>query len=244
MTLLATGQLSKRYDGLQAVDNVDLTIDHGHIVGLVGPNGAGKTTLFNLLTGFVRPTTGRIWFKGDDITDWPPERRAELGLARTFQRSRVFPKLTVETNVRMGCFLQDRPRLRHGNLSQLRRRGPSLDRRVASILEQTGLDPFRDTFAAHLSFGYQRRLAVAIALGTDPELLLLDEPFGGLSPESTEAMDDLIQTLHEAGLTLLLIEHRMASIVTACNRLFVMHGGRLVIPHPSRSQEPVSHVER
>jgi len=234
--LLETVQLSKHYGGLSAVNGVSLAIEPGHVVGLVGPNGAGKTTLFNLLTGFVRPSSGRIYFKGEDVTPWPPERRAALGLARTFQRSRVFPDVSVAENVRMGCFLRDRAHVRPW------RRGPPTQARVDELVARTGLDAYRDARAGTLSFGYQRRLEIAIALGTDPDLILLDEPFGGLSPESAAAMAGLIRELHADGLTFLLIEHRMESIVTACNRLFVMRAGRLIIPHPA--PEEVARVER
>ncbi|MFB6286175.1 MAG: ABC transporter ATP-binding protein [Candidatus Bipolaricaulia bacterium] len=249
MTLMTVERLTKRYGGLHAVADVSFRVDPGQIVGLIGDNGAGKTTLFNLLSGFVAPTSGQIDFRGRDITGWSPERRARQGLVRTFQRSRVFPEVSVEENVRMGCFLQQRRRFRdrfripHGE----RGAGPdaSPEGRVAELLELAGLWDFRKALAGHLSFGYQRRLAIAIALGAQPELLLLDEPFAGLSPESSAEMDALIQTLRARGVTLLLIEHRMASIVTACDRLLVMQNGRLIIPRPtseSGSEEVVHAV--
>lgn len=248
MSLLHIDQLSKRYGGLHAVQDVSFVIERGQIVGLVGDNGAGKTTLFNLLSGFVSPSSGRIGFRGRDITGWSPERRARQGLVRTFQRSRVFPGVSVEENVRMGCFLQQRRRFldRFRRVGRSADTGPdvSADARVAELLELTGLSAFRDRPAGHLSFGYQRRLAIAIALGAHPELLLLDEPFAGLSPESSAEMDALIQTLRAGGVTLVLIEHRMASIVTACDRLLVMQNGRLIIPRPlsEPDAEEVAHA--
>lgn len=245
MTLLQTEGLTKHYGGLLAVDGVDLSIQPGHIIGLVGPNGAGKSTLFHMLSGFVQPASGRIQFKGREITYWSPERRAALGLARTFQRSRVFPNISVEENVRIGSFLRERSnvasRLTPPNGG--RQRSRFIDDRVDDILRETGLEPFRRSLAMELSFGFQRLLGVAIALGTNPELLLLDEPFSGLSPETSSAMAKLTVRLHERGITLFLIEHRMDSIVTSCNRLFVMREGRLIIPHPT-SSERAYHVER
>lgn len=230
MKLLDVERLSKHYGGLRAVRDVSFGIDAGQIVGLIGDNGAGKTTLFNLISGFLAPTSGRIRFRGEDITGWSPERRAQAGLVRTFQRSRIFPDVPVIENVRMGCFLQERRRF----LDRVRPGRPRghrpLAERVKELLELTGLAPFRDALAAHLSFGYQRRLEIAIALGARPELLLLDEPFGGLSPASADEMGTLIQTLGERDVTLLLIEHRMESIVTSCDRLLVMQNGALIIP--------------
>jgi len=247
VSLLTTNGLKKHYGGLRAVDGIELTIDPGHIIGLVGPNGAGKSTLFHLLSGHTLPSAGGIRFKGREITYCPPERRVAFGLARTFQRSRVFPNVSVEANIRIGCFLRERPRLAL-RLSRTRnrhhRRTGSIDARVDRILSETGLEPFRQSMAAELSFGYQRLLGVAIALGTDPELLMLDEPFSGLSPETSSAMAKLIARLHDAGMTLFLIEHRMDSIVTSCNRLFVMRDGRLIIPHPTSSPEGRSRAER
>ena len=242
-----TNGLKKHYGGLRAVDGIELKIEPGHIIGLVGPNGAGKSTLFHLLSGHALPSAGQIRFKGRDITHWPPERRVAFGLARTFQRSRVFPNVSVETNVRIGCFLEERPRLALGRpptRAKRHRRAASVDARVERILNETGLDPFRASTAGELSFGYQRLLGVAIALGTNPDLLLLDEPFSGLSPETSSAMAKLLVRLHDAGVTLFLIEHRMDSIVTSCNRLFVMHGGRLIIPHPTSSPEGGTRAER
>lgn len=245
MTLLRAEDLTKHYGGLRAVDGVDLSVQPGHIIGLVGPNGAGKSTLFHMLSGFEQPSSGRIQFKGKEITGWSPERRAALGLARTFQRSRVFPNISVEENVRIGSFLRERSDVAsrltplNGDLQRTR----STKDRVEDILRETGLEPFRRSLAMELSFGFQRLLGVAIALGTDPELLLLDEPFSGLSPETSSAMAKLTVRLHQRGITLFLIEHRMDSIVTACNRLFVMRDGRLIIPHPA-SSEGAHHVER
>ncbi len=248
MTLLTVERLSKRYGGLHAVEDVSFRIDSGQIVGLIGDNGAGKTTLFNLLSGFVAPSSGRIGLRGRDITGWSPERRARNGLVRTFQRSRVFPEVSVEENVRMGCFLHqrrrvlDRFRIAHGERGSGHEASP--EARVEELLDLTGLWDFREALAGHLSFGYQRRLAIAIALGAQPELLLLDEPFAGLSPESSAEMDALIQTLQARGVTLLLIEHRMASIVTACDRLLVMQNGRLIIPRssPEPGAEELAHA--
>lgn len=241
-SLLRVDRLSKRYGGLHAVRDVSFDIESGQIVGLIGDNGAGKTTLFNLLSGFVTPSSGRVRFQADEITRWSPERRAQAGLVRTFQRSRIFPEVSVEQNVRMGCFLRERRRF-VDRLRLLRGSPRSMEERVDELLDLTGLAAFRQTLAAHLSFGYQRRLAVAVALGADPQMMLLDEPFGGLSPTSAEQMGTLIHALHERGMTLLLIEHRMESIVASCDRLLVMQGGELIIPRsPAETEREAPHA--
>ncbi len=233
--LLETRRLSKQFGGLLALDELSFQVQRGEILGIVGHNGAGKSTLFHLITGFLRPTSGEILFEGHPVTAWPPYRRVRRGLAPTFQQTRLFYGLTVEENVRLGCFTQQRGGLRRFLLGTPHRERLTMQRRVNEILALTGLERFRAQPASQLSsYGYQRRLEVAIALGSGPKLLLLDEPFGGLSPSGIEEMGQLIQTLHDAGLTIMFIEHRMKSIWSYCSRLFVMSGGRLLIPQPAR----------
>lgn len=238
--LLEVRRLSKRFDGLDALRDVHLTVRTGEVLGIVGPNGAGKSTLFHLITGHLEPTEGEVFYHGRKITSWPPERRVRAGISRIFQQTRLFYGLTVEENVRIGCFLQERGGLRRLILGEPRRERAALQARIDGILQQTGLEPFRGRAAAELSYGYQRRLEVAIALGTRPRLLLLDEPFAGQSPESAAEMGRLIRRLRESGLTLMMIEHRMESVVSYCNRLLVMRGGRVVIP----SVPQVTHAAR
>jgi ABC-type branched-subunit amino acid transport system ATPase component len=171
-----------------------------------------------------------VLYRGARITDWTPEMRVQAGIAYTFQKTRLFYGLTVEENVGLGHFIHERGGLRRLLLGRPRREAAALRAQVDRILELTGLDAFSRHLASQLSYGYQRRLEIAIALGSRPKLLLLDEPFGGLSPQSIVEMGHLIRALRDQGLTIAFIEHRMESIMAYCNRLFVMGGGRLLIP--------------
>ena len=228
--LLKARGLTKRFGGLVALQDVSFTIETGDALGVVGPNGTGKTTLFHLLSGHLQPTSGEVLYRDERITDWPPEARVRAGIAYTFQKTRLFHGLTVEENVRLGCFLNQRGGLRRLLLGTPRREVKALCAQVDWILQLTDLEDFRRHLASELSYGYQRRLEIAIALGSGPKLLLLDEPFGGLSPQSIVEIGHLILTLRDAGLTIAFIEHRMESIMSYCSRLFVMGGGRLLIP--------------
>lgn len=228
--LLEARGLTKQFGGLVALQDVSFTIEAGDALGIVGPNGTGKTTLFHLLSGHLQPTCGEVLYQGARITDWTPEARVRAGIAYTFQKTRLFYGLTVEENVRLGHFIHERGGLRRLLLGTPRREAAALHAQVARTLSLTGLEAFRGDLASELSYGYQRRLEIAIALGSGPKLLLLDEPFGGLSPQSIVEMGHLILTLRHAGLTIAFIEHRMESILSYCSRLFVMGGGRLLIP--------------
>jgi branched-chain amino acid transport system ATP-binding protein len=228
--LLEARGLTKKFGGLVALQDVSFKIEKGDVLGIVGPNGTGKTTLFHLLSGHLQPISGEVLYHGARITNWPPEARVRAGIAYTFQKTRLFYGLTVEENVRLGHFIHERGGLRRLLLGTPRREAMELCAQVGRILQLTGLKGFRGHLASELSYGYQRRLEIAIALGSGPKLLLLDEPFGSLSPQSIVEMGHLILTLRDAGLTIVFIEHRMESIMSYCNRLFVMGGGRLLIP--------------
>ncbi|HEY5597076.1 MAG TPA: ATP-binding cassette domain-containing protein [Candidatus Bipolaricaulota bacterium] len=231
--LLCVRGLSKRFDGVLAVSGVHFDVREGDAVGIVGPNGAGKSTLFHLISGTLTPSAGTILYRDQPIQTWTPERRVRAGIARTFQKTRLFYGLTVEENLASGCFLNSGGGVVRLLCGAPRRERLALQRRVDEILALTGLAPFRRRLAWQLSFGYQRRLSVGIALASAPRLLLLDEPFCGQSPQSVEKMGLLLRRLRERGITILLIEHRMESIVSYCSRLLVLQGGRVVIPTAS-----------
>ena len=231
--LLCVHGLSKRFDGLLALSDVRFDVREGDAVGIVGPNGAGKSTLFHLISGTLAPSAGTILYRDQPIQAWTPERRVRAGIARTFQKTRLFYGLTVEENLRSGCFLNSRGGLMRLLCGTPQRERLELQRRLDEILALTGLAPFRHRIAWQLSFGYQRRLGVGIALASAPRLLLLDEPFCGQSPQSVEDMGLLLRRLRERGVTILLIEHRMESIVSYCSRPLVLQGGRVVIPTAS-----------
>lgn len=228
--LLEITELGKRFGGLVALEQISFRVNKNDVLGIVGPNGAGKSTLFNLISGHLAPEYGQIYFEGDSITARSAEERAKLGIARTFQKTKLFYGLTVEENVQLGCFLSERGGMKRLLLGSSKAERADLHERVDRILERTGLQEYRRYLASQLSYGYQRRLEFAIALGSMPKLLLLDEPFGGLSPESSEDIGMLIRSLNSEGMTIIFIDHRMESIISYCNRLFVMRDGNLILP--------------
>ncbi|MBI3329027.1 MAG: ABC transporter ATP-binding protein [Nitrospinae bacterium] len=223
--LLQTEKLTKQFGGLAAVDGVDLGVETGTIHSLIGPNAAGKTTLFNLITGELPPTAGRVRFNDQEITGLPTHRIPHLGIGRCFQRSNIFPMLSAFENVWVAAYSRSTP----GALRFLRRRQdfPEISARVAETLAQVGLLEKGQQKAGQLSHGQQRALEVAITLAISPTLLLLDEPTQGLSPEATQQMMGLIQGLGDR-YTILLIEHKMHVVFAISDRISVMHFGKLI----------------
>jgi branched-chain amino acid transport system ATP-binding protein len=220
-TLQTTG-LSFAVGGVAIVDDVSLDVGEGEFVGVIGPNGAGKTTLFNLLSGLVKPTGGTIALAGRDVTRASPERRARLGLGRTFQTSSVFDGLAVAENVRLAAAAHQggslRPSLRVGG------------RRAAeAALRQVGLAERAGSAARSLSHGDKRKLELAILLATEPRVVLLDEPMAGVSAEDVPELIELISRVHrEQGTTTVMVEHHMDVILTLADRVAVMHHGALL----------------
>ncbi len=222
--LLRTEALTKAFGALTAVNDVSLSVETGSVHSVIGPNGAGKTTLFNLLTGQYAPTSGRIVFDGQDIAGTPPQRIAHLGIARSFQRTNVFPALTVLDNVWVAAFARGSWR---GLAWRSARRYPELTERALTALREVGLDGKAGQRAREISHGEQRQLELAIALAATPRLLLLDEPAAGLSPEETRKMVQLVRGLM-GRYTIVLVEHKMDVIMTISDRISVMHFGRLI----------------
>jgi branched-chain amino acid transport system ATP-binding protein len=200
-------------------------VQPGSLHSVIGPNGAGKTTLFNLLTGQFAPTSGRIRFDGRDVTGTPPHAIAHLGIARSFQRTSVFPALSLLDNVWMAAFAR-RPSWR-GLLWRRADRFPGLAEHARQALAEVGLDAEADRPAREISHGEQRQLELAIALAASPKLLLLDEPAAGLSPEETRRMVALVRAL-KGRFTILLIEHKIDLIMSISDRISVMHFGRVI----------------
>jgi branched-chain amino acid transport system ATP-binding protein len=224
--ILATHDLGLDIGGAHIVADVSLEVREGELVGIIGPNGAGKTTLFNLLSGTLRPTAGRVELDGRDITRDPPHRRTQAGLGRTFQVSSVFPLLSVGENVRLAA----EARL-GGTLSLVRRAarfGPALDR-AGSALEKVGLADRAAWPAGMLSHGDKRKLELAMLLAGDPRVILLDEPMAGVSVEDVDGLVEVIRSVHaEEGRTVLMVEHRMEVVVGLAQRIAVMHHGALL----------------
>ncbi len=229
--ILRITDLSHNFGGLRALNDFSLEIFPGELVGLIGPNGAGKTTVFNLITGVFRISAGKITFRGEDISAWRSHRITALGIARTFQNIRLFKELSVLDNVRLGAFAHHRYSL----LDALRRSRnfsvseEEVTRQALALLERFNLSHYAHTPARHLPYGEQRRIEMARALISRPQLLLLDEPAAGMNQSETEVLIRLIRQLQEEfGLTILLIEHQMRVVVNLCRRLTVLDFGETI----------------
>jgi branched-chain amino acid transport system ATP-binding protein len=225
MPLLETRNLTKRFDGLAAVQSVDLTVEQGEIVGLIGPNGAGKTTCFNLLSGFLRPTAGTIRFDGEDITGLRSHRIVGRGLVRTFQLTTLFQEMTVLENVLVGLHLHSRRGLRPALLSRRPFPRDELDR-AREVLEFGGLSAHVEQPAKNLPHGHQRILGIAMALAARPRLLLLDEPVTGMNLDESGRVMALVKTIRDRGTTILLVEHNMKAVMGTCERVVVLNFGQ------------------
>jgi branched-chain amino acid transport system ATP-binding protein len=229
--ILQTDGLAKAFLGLQALQDFSIAVNANEILGLIGPNGAGKTTCFNLLTGFLAPTAGRIHFKGGDITGRRPAKIARLGLARTFQNIRVFHSLSVLENVMAAAQLRT-----HFSLGELLLSAPGFHHKEAQVigrayelLELLGLSESAGRAAGSLPYAHQRRLEIARALATGPQLLLLDEPAAGMNPSESDSLHRLILDLRARfQLTILLVEHDMRLVMNLCERIIVLNYGKII----------------
>ena len=233
MAVLEVHGVTKRFGSLLAVNRVDVRIEPGAIHAIIGPNGAGKTTLFNCVAGLHTPEEGTISFKGKDLDGTTSHERAALGMSRTFQNIRLFPQMSVLENVMVGRHC----RTHAGLLRMFLRLGPlpeetAITRRAEELLEFTGLGHRRDAAATTIPFGEQRRLEVARALATDPELLLLDEPTSGMNPRETEEIDALIKQIQALGKTILLIEHDMSVVMKISDVVTVLNFGEKIAEGP------------
>jgi len=223
--MLRVEGLHKSFDDFKAVSDVHLTVEAGQMVAVIGPNGAGKTTLFNLITGQLKPDMGRIIFNDEEIDRLPPYEICRRGIARSFQIANIFPRLTVFRNVQVSVLSQQRKSTR---LFRPARKMAVEETR--SILEKVGLSDKADTLAGSLAHGDQRTLEIAIALGNNPQLLVLDEPTAGMSAEETGTTMTLIRRLaDEQGLTILFCEHDMEVVFKAAQSIMVMHQGVTIL---------------
>ena len=225
MRLISTESLTKFFGALRAVNAVTLEVEEGSLHSVIGPNGAGKTTFFNLLTGQHAPTSGRIIFDGRDIAGTPPHGIAHLGIARSFQRTSIFPTLSILDNVWLAAFA--RQESWRGLAWRRADRYPELTRRSLEVLGEVGLGEKARQPAREISHGEQRQLELAIALAASPRLLLLDEPAAGLSPDETQKMVALVRKL-KGRYTIILIEHKIDVVMTISDRISVMHFGSVI----------------
>lgn len=228
--ILRVANLRKSFDGITALNDISFEIVAGDIVAVVGPNGAGKTTLFNLLTGYLTPSAGEIFYMNERITGWDPDQRVMAGISRSFQKTKLFFRFSVEENIRIASYLLERRGFRGVVPGQFRHERKDIQQHVDSIIDLVGLHQYRNYRASELSYGFQRRLEVGIAVSSKPKLLLLDEPFGGLSPENKSEMQELIRSLNRLGMTVIFIEHNMESVISCCCRMFAMDSGQLQVP--------------
>ncbi|HEX6211874.1 MAG TPA: ABC transporter ATP-binding protein [Methylomirabilota bacterium] len=214
-TLLAVQDLSRRFGGLQAVKDLSFTVGEGEIVALIGPNGAGKTTAFALISGFLTPDTGRVVFRGRDLRGLKPHQVNALGLARTFQIMRPFPRLSVVRNVMIATLG------RHPDPAEA-------ERRARAVLAELGLEARADLPAGGLTLAERKRLELARALGTEPSLLLLDEVMSGLNEAETERIVELVRAINRRGVAILLIEHVMRAVMSLARRIVVLNYGERI----------------
>jgi len=219
MSLLEVQDVSKAFGGIQALDTCSISVEQGSITGLIGPNGSGKTTLFNVMTGYERVDSGQIRFQGEAITNTPPDKVFRLGIGRTFQLTRVFPRLTVLEHMHVAVKRQ--------NLKGLLSRWSSTheQERALDLLDFVNLLPLKDMLAGNLSYGQKKLLEFAFVLIAEPQVILLDEPAGGINPTMINYLAERIHMLNQRGVTFLVVEHNMEFVMDLCERVMVMHRG-------------------
>jgi branched-chain amino acid transport system ATP-binding protein len=229
--MLELTHVEKAFNEVRATSDVTLAVDPTpHVLGLIGPNGAGKTTLVNLCTGYARPDSGTITFRGEDIAGRRPHELAALGLARTYQNMRLFSGMTVRENVSTGRHLHDASR----RLAVLRPRGRRRDEVVETILERLRLGELADSVVDELSYGQRRRVEIGRALATECSMLVLDEPVAGMTVQEADEIGDFLRELVAEGVHVLLVEHNIALVTRICDDVAVLNWGRLIARGPAR----------
>lgn len=229
--ILDAVNLTMRFGGVTAVSDFSMAIQENRIVGLIGPNGAGKTTSFNMITGYYRPTEGKVSFLGNDITGMAPYKVCRMGIARTFQNIRLFKNETVLQNVMIGSHLRQKSRWWQAplNLPSFNKEEREVREKAMELLERVDLHKVADERSESLPYGQQRRLEIARALATEPRFLLLDEPAAGMNPEESHVLMGFIRRLRdEFNLTILLIEHDMKVVMGVCEHIWVLDYGKLI----------------
>jgi branched-chain amino acid transport system ATP-binding protein len=229
-TALTVEQVAVHFGGVVALSDMNFTVGESEIVSLIGPNGAGKTTAFNVVTGFLSPTHGAVSYRGTALNGLKPHQIADLGLVRTFQRTSVFPNDTVYDNVLIGLHRQGRVGLVAAILGLPRARSTEckLRQRAGELIEWIGLERRAHDLAGSLSYGEQRLVGVALALAAEPSMLLLDEPVSGMNASETHTFVQLIRSVRERGVTILLVEHDMPMVMSVSDRIVVLNYGRII----------------
>ncbi len=236
MAMLEVKNLGISFGGLRAVDDLNMTIEKGELYGMIGPNGAGKTTVFNMLTGVYKPTNGKIYLDGVDITGKKTIDINKMGIARTFQNIRLFKKMSVLDNVKAGLHND----YKYSTLTAVLRLPKyfriekTMNEKAEELLEVFGLRDFKNSLASNLPYGQQRKLEIARALATNPKLLLLDEPAAGMNPNETQELMETIKLVRTRfNMTILLIEHDMKLVSGICERLTVLNFGKVLAEGPT-----------
>jgi ABC-type branched-subunit amino acid transport system ATPase component len=226
MSLLEAHQVSKSFGGIRALDACSITVEEGSIAGLIGPNGSGKTTLFNVMTGYERVDAGDIRFRGTSITNATPDRIFGLGIGRTFQLTRIFPRLSVIENMHVAV-------QRKGSRGLLSRWSSSAEQqRALELLDFVGIARLKDMPAGNLSYGQKKLLEFAFILIAEPQVILLDEPAGGVNPTMINHLEERIRMLNRRGVTFLVVEHNMEFVMRLCDTVTVIHQGCTVAEGP------------
>ena len=226
MALLELKKVSKYFGGLAAVSDLDIDVEEGEIRGIIGPNGAGKTTLYNIISGVYRPTAGRIIYKGKEISNLKPSEIAERGLVRTFQLTTLFYDFSVLRNVTVARFLHTKVGVFRAIFGGERSKEKESEKKAREIIDFLGLSHLKDELALNLPHGHQRALGVAIALAAEPKLIMLDEPVTGMTPTEKQTMMDIIKKIREQGVTVLVVEHDMRTVMGICDKITVLSFGK------------------
>jgi branched-chain amino acid transport system ATP-binding protein len=226
--VLEVKNITKKFGGIQALTEVSFQVEKGEVFGLIGPNGAGKTTMFNIMTSMFPPTSGEIVFSGQTLTGMKPHDITKAGVCRTFQNIRLFPDMTVLDNVTVGQHCRSKSGVWASVFKPKSQRleEQTIRSKASELLRLVGLEEYAEAFADNLAYGQQRRLEIARALASEPQLLLLDEPAAGMNEKETNDLYELILKIKELGITVLLIEHDMPLVMKVCDRMAVLNFGK------------------
>ena len=239
--LLRVENVTKSFDGFVAVNNFNLTVEQGQMACIIGPNGAGKSTAFNLITGHLQPTRGHVFFRDREITGFPPHEICQMGVGRSFQRTNIFPRLSVFENVQVAVLSHAKKTLNFFTPAK-----KLVQEETYQLLEDVGLVNEAQSISGTLSYGFQKQLELGIALASEPELLLLDEPTAGMSPQETASSIELIGKIaRDRGLTLLFTEHDMDVVFSIAEKITVLHQGEVLaegLPEEVRTNPEVQRV--
>lgn len=229
--ILKIEDLSKDFGGVKALNKFNMVVKEGEIHGLIGPNGAGKSTLFNLISGFILPTYGKIYFKDNEISSLPPEKRVELGLGRTFQKSSIVTEMSLLENIMAGIYFEDDQTpiksffLEHFSLFQKEK---AKRKKAVGVLEFVGLSDYKDRWSDQLVWVERQLLQLARSIVSGPDLLLLDEPAAGMGNKERERIKDVITDIRDSGITVIVISHDMEMVMDLCDKLSVINFGSLL----------------